>query len=59
MENNKNEISRDIIETGKITSKQAEKLDDVYITAEYFSWTYVHTHEEMCGPYFVEQKQLV
>jgi len=39
-------------ETGKITSKQVEKIDDVYITAEDFSWTYVHTHEEYCGPYF-------
>ena len=48
-------IIADLKETGKITSKQAEKIDDVYITAEDFSWTYVHTHEEMCGPYFFKK----
>lgn len=25
---------------------------DFYITASDFSWTYAHTHEEECGPYF-------
>ena len=48
-------IIADLKETGKITSKQAEKIDDVYITAEDFSWTYVHTHEEMCGPYIFKK----
>ena len=35
----------------------ARELDDdpewdVYLVAEDFSWTYVRTHEAMCGPYF-------
>ncbi len=25
---------------------------DVYIVDADFTWTYVHTHEEDCGPYF-------
>ena len=25
---------------------------DWYLVDKDFSWTYVHTHEEMCGPYF-------
>lgn len=26
--------------------------DDIYIVDKSISWTYVHTHEERCGPYF-------
>lgn len=26
--------------------------EDIYITDNEFSWTYVRTHESMCGPYF-------
>jgi len=48
-----------IIEGLKLTDKirvvELEKIDDVYITAEDFSWTYVHTHEESCGPYFYKK----
>ena len=25
---------------------------DIYIFDKNFTWTYVHTHESMCGPYF-------
>jgi hypothetical protein len=25
--------------------------DDIYVTDKGFNWTYVRTHETMCGPY--------
>ena len=28
------------------------ELKDIYIVDKNFRWTYVHTHESMCGPYF-------
>ena len=47
-------LLEDISETGKVFSHQLEDIQDVYITASDFSWTYVHTHEGMCGPYFLK-----
>lgn len=35
---------------------EAEALDqmsEVYVAAPDFSWTYIKTHEIMCGPYFM------
>ncbi|MBP3953079.1 DUF4275 family protein [Bacillus suaedae] len=29
-----------------------EFIDDIYIVDQDFSWNYVYTHEEYCGPYF-------
>jgi len=37
---------------GRVCPEALDELGDVYLVAEDFSWTYVHTHEEMCGPYF-------
>ena len=28
-------------------------IDDVYVVDIDFSWTYIHTHEYFCGPYFL------
>lgn len=36
----------------KCLSKELEKMSDVYIVDKCFNWTYVHTHESTCGPYF-------
>jgi len=36
------------------SASDIEDIDDVYIVGEDFSWTYVHTHEPACGPYFVK-----
>ena len=36
---------------------EAEALDqmsEVYVAAPDFSWTYIKTHEIMCGPYFMK-----
>jgi predicted nucleic acid-binding protein len=29
-------------------------IDDVYVMDKDFSWTYIHTHEQFCGPYFFQ-----
>ncbi len=47
-------ILEDICEVGRLFSHQLDDIQDVYITASDFSWTYVHTHECMCGPYFLK-----
>ncbi len=39
------------------TFKNANSLDkmtEVYVVASDFSWTYIKTHECMCGPYFMQ-----
>ncbi len=48
-------------ETSDITRKfdKAAAFDDrteVYVVANDFSWTYIKTHEEMCGPYFMKRQ---
>ena len=39
-----NELTLEFIEN--------ELVDDIYLFDESFKWTYVNTHESMCGPYF-------
>lgn len=41
-----------IEDTKELTSKLVNEFNDIYITDKVFKWTYVHTHEEDCGPYF-------
>ena len=33
---------------------QLDKLTEVYVVSSDFSWTYIKTHESMCGPYFMK-----
>lgn len=40
----------------KLRSTDLDRDRDVYIVAPDFSWTYVHTHERSCGPYFCRRK---
>ena len=37
---------------GQVDSKFFEDKHDLYLVDNDFTWTYVHTHEETCGPYF-------
>lgn len=46
----------DISFTGKLCSADLDDSEDIYITAPDFSWTYVHTHESYCGPYFCRRE---
>ncbi|CAG7594692.1 hypothetical protein PAESOLCIP111_00006 [Paenibacillus solanacearum] len=38
--------------SSSITSEDLEYDDDIYIVDKGFTWTYIQTHEEQCGPYF-------
>lgn len=36
----------------EIDSKYIDKFGEIYVVASDWSWTYMKTHEEDCGPYF-------
>ncbi len=36
------------------TAKALDKKTEIYVVASDFSWTYIKTHESMCGPYFMK-----
>ena len=36
------------------TAKALDKMTEIYVVAPDFSWTYMKTHESMCGPYFMK-----
>ncbi|PHV70694.1 hypothetical protein CS063_09185 [Sporanaerobium hydrogeniformans] len=40
----------------KIKASDFDMDDDVYVVDKDFQWTYVKTHEKMCGPYFTKSK---
>ncbi len=35
------------------TANALDKMTEIYVVAPDFSWTYIKTHESMCGPYFM------
>ncbi|MET4560195.1 hypothetical protein ABIA69_001339 [Lysinibacillus parviboronicapiens] len=35
-----------------VVAADFDSQQDIYIVNRDFTWTYVHTHEEQCGPYF-------
>ena len=37
---------------GQVDAAFMDTQDDCYLVDKDFTWTYVHTHEEACGPYF-------
>lgn len=41
----------------KIPASSLEDSGDVYIVDVNYQWTYVHTHESVCGPYFCYNNQ--
>ncbi len=48
----------DVSFVGKFTAKEIDENenDDVYVVAKDFSWTYVRTHEDRCGPFFCKKQ---
>ena len=41
------------------TNLKASDFDmeqDVYVVDSEMKWTYIHTHEIVCGPYFMREK---
>ena len=52
-----NWFSDDETQNIDVHTNSAEALDgmyEVYAAAKDFSWTYIKTHETMCGPYFMK-----
>lgn len=41
----------------KMEADELDLTDDVYIVEKNFKWTYVHTHEWNCGPYFCSREK--
>ncbi len=41
---------------GRVLAADFDSQQDIYIFDKHFTWTYVHTHESMCGPYFYHVK---
>ncbi|WP_255551258.1 DUF4275 family protein [Sporosarcina sp. E16_8] len=39
----------------KVIAADFDSRIDIYIFDKNFTWTYVHTHESMCGPYFYKK----
>ena len=39
------------------TAKKLDAYIEIYVTANDYSWTYIKTHEGMCGPYFYRKEQ--
>ncbi|OME88975.1 DUF4275 family protein [Paenibacillus sp. FSL F4-0100] len=39
-----------------IVAEDFDSQQDIYIFDKNFTWTYVNTHEDMCGPYFYKVK---
>ena len=36
------------------TAKALDEMTEIYVIDSDFSWTYIKTHESMCGPYFMK-----
>ena len=36
----------------EMDAEYIDKYEEVYVVASDWSWTYIKTHEENCGPYF-------
>jgi len=41
-----------------VVAADFDEQQDIYIFDKVFTWTYVHTHESICGPYFYKIEQV-
>jgi|GEM_PF-1486728 hypothetical protein len=49
-------IAYKLEKANRITTKIIDKYDDILVFDQNFIWTYCHTHEIDCGPYFHHKK---
>ncbi|RPK29564.1 hypothetical protein EDO6_00187 [Paenibacillus xylanexedens] len=42
----------------QVIAADFDSEQDIYIFDRAFTWTYVYTHESMCGPYFYKIEQV-
>ena len=43
-----------IMNAKNLCAKVLDDFSEVFVIDKNFKWTYVHTHEGYCGPYFYE-----
>lgn len=46
------EVAIKLINSKDIKAEDFENENDIYLVDKNMTWTYVHIHEESCGPYF-------
>jgi hypothetical protein len=44
--------------TAAFTSEVLSQYNDIIITDFNYAWSYVHTHEECCGPYYWKRENI-
>ena len=44
-----------VMDAGNLNAKMLENYRDIHVVDTDFTWTYIHPHDAMCGPYFYEQ----
>ncbi|MBM6619603.1 DUF4275 family protein [Bacillus suaedaesalsae] len=44
--------------SSKLVAEDFDTQDDIYIFDKNFTWTYVRTHESLCGPYFYRVNEM-
>ena len=49
-----NDYAFKIIDAGSLKAKMLENFRDIHVINTNFTWTYIHPHDAMCGPYFYE-----
>lgn len=47
-----------ILPSNLSTASRLDEETEVYVVAKDFSWTYIKTHEVMCGPYFYKKENV-
>lgn len=50
----RDDVAIKLINSKDIKAEDFENEDDIYLVDKNMTWTYVHTHEDSCGPYFYE-----
>ncbi len=53
---NNEKVAYSISDATVLDSSVLDKYNDILIFDYNFTWTYCHTHEEYCGPYFYNKK---
>lgn len=46
-----------ITDSSGLSDKTFDKLEDVYIVNESFTKCYINTHEDFCGPYYIDNER--
>lgn len=46
------------LNASELVAENFDSQQDIYIFDKSFSWTYVNTHESMCGPYFYKVENI-